>query len=371
MRIAIDARELEGRPTGVGRYLKEVLRAWSTGTEATEHQFVLYTTGDVDTTAYSGLTIEVRSAPGRGVWWEQLTLPRLLRRDKPDVLLAPGYTAPLLTGVPTVVVVHDVSFAAHPEWFSWREGARRRTITRLAATRAARVVTDSWFSQAEIVSHLGVPSANIAVIPIGVSRIAESRSFTHVAQASDDASRHDTVLYVGSIFNRRHVPVLIDAVALLVAQGRDIRLDIIGDNRTEPRVDLDAYARASAVPDRVRVRAYVSDDDLATSYRAAGAFAFLSEYEGFGLTPLEALSAGVPSVVLEHPTAREVYRDAAVFVARPDPALVASALAAALYDRAERARVLNAAPELLAHYSWPRTAARLLAVVASAARSRG
>ena len=53
----------------------------------------------------------------------------------------------------------------------------------------------------------------------------------------------------------------------------------------------------------------------ATLYARASVFAFLSEYEGFGLTPLEALAAGVPPVVLDTPVAREVYGPAARYVA--------------------------------------------------------
>lgn len=367
MRIAIDGRELEGRPTGVGRYLKEVLRAWSANPDTGDHEITLYTTGTIDTTAYSGLRLTSTVVPGRGVWWEQVTLPRVLARDRPDVLLAPGYTAPLLTSVPTVLVVHDVSFAAHPEWFSWREGARRRTITRLAASRAALVVTDSWFSKTEIEAHLGVSGSRVAVIPIGVSRVDMG---TAPALAPAVQTSFDTVLYVGSIFNRRHVPVLIDAVALLAARGRALRLDIIGDNRTSPPIDLDGHARSLAMADRVRVRSYVSDEELAASYHAAGVFAFLSEYEGFGLTPLEALSAGVPSVVLDHPTAREVYGTAALFVPRPDAGLVADAIETALFNHGERARILAAAPDLLARYSWTRTADHLLAALALAAQRR-
>ena len=59
---------------------------------------------------------------------------------------------------------------------------------------------------------------------------------------------------------------------------------------------------------------YVSDEMLASLYRRARVFVFLSEYEGFGLTPLEALAAGVPVVLLDTPVAREVCGDAAVFV---------------------------------------------------------
>jgi alpha-1,3-rhamnosyl/mannosyltransferase len=89
---------------------------------------------------------------------------------------------------------------------------------------------------------------------------------------------------------------------------------------------------------------------------------FLSEYEGFGLTPLEALAAGVPIVVLDTAVAREVYGDAAIYVARPDPVLVADALTRAVADP-DRGRVLTAAESTLSRYSWTRCAERTLAVL--------
>jgi glycosyltransferase involved in cell wall biosynthesis len=67
-------------------------------------------------------------------------------------------------------------------------------------------------------------------------------------------------------------------------------------------------------------------------YGRASVFAFLSEYEGFGLTPLDALAAGIPIVVLDTEVAREIYGPAAVYVRAPEPPLVEAALDAALFD---------------------------------------
>ncbi len=101
----------------------------------------------------------------------------------------PAYTCPLWCSVPIVLVIHDVSFAAHPEWFSWREGLRRRTLTRLGARRASRVITESDFSKREITRLLGIAPSNIDVIYLGASTLHQS-----TAAAS---ARHPLVLYVG------------------------------------------------------------------------------------------------------------------------------------------------------------------------------
>src|SRR5690606_15232135 len=127
---------------------------------------------------------------------------------------------------------------------------------------------------------------------------------------------------------------------------------VVGDNRTTPPVDLDALVRAHGLDGRVDIRAYVGDEELAALYARATAFAFLSTYEGFGFTPLEALAAGVPIVVLETDVAREIYGPAAIYVARPDPGLIAAALRRTLdHDRGCQ-EALAAAPAVLARYSW-------------------
>ena len=339
MRIAVDARELHGTPTGVGRYLAEILGAWRRLPEAAAHQIILCAPdGDAGGTA-----------------WEQLTLPRLIRRTGADVFFAPAYTGPLRPPVPMVLTIHDVSFAAHPEWFSPREGFRRRLVTRLAAQRAAHVVTVSQFSKDEIVRHLRIPAAKVEVIYSGLRRLA--------SDAGTAERRSETILFVGSVFNRRHVPALMDGFARLAARRPGVTLQIVGDNRTTPRIDLAAVAGATGVANRIHLRSYVGDDELARLYQEAGAFAFLSDYEGFGFTPLEALAAGVPPVVLDTPVAREIYDHAAIFVARPEAALVEAALERALFETAERRRVMEAAPAVLARYSWDESARRTLAAL--------
>lgn len=347
MRIAIDARELAGKPTGVGTFLREILAAWQRSGDAARHDLIMC------------------APPGgqAGTRWEQAELPGLVRDARADVLLAPGYTAPLRCPVPTVPVIHDVSFAAHPEWFSWQEGARRRTITRLAAARAARIVTVSEFSKREIASYLGVDPARIRVVYHGLSTLATAAG----APGQPPGQRSEHVLYVGSIFNRRHIPELIDAFSRLAGVHPDARLDIVGDNRTSPRLDLEAQAARSGAGSRIRLHAYVSDQDLAQLYARAGVLVFLSDYEGFGLTPLEALGAGVPIVVLDTAVSREVYGDAAIYASSPDPAVVATAVTRALYDEEARGQALAAAARLLPRYSWDRSARRLLDVLTEAA----
>ncbi len=354
MRVAIDARELQDHPTGVGRYLTALLTHWRDVPAARECEFLLCSHAPVHLPDLTGLRVATRMAGHvGGTRWEQLTLPGLLRAARADVLFAPAYTAPLLTSVPVVLAIHDVSFAAHPEWFSWREGLRRRTLARLSARRARRVLTISEFSRAEIVRHLGTDPAKILVTPLGPGRGPGATDAALPPRGTDE----DLLLYVGSVFERRHVPELVEAFARLAARRPRARLAIVGDNRTRPVVDLDAVARRCGVADRVSRLDFVDDATLATLYHDARGFVFLSAYEGFGLTPLEALTAGVPVLLLDTPVAREVCGDAAAYVGSTDPGVIADALERLLYDDAERGRLADARPAVLDRYSWSRCAA--------------
>jgi glycosyltransferase involved in cell wall biosynthesis len=358
--VAVDARELAGRATGVGRYLSELLARWNASPDARRHDWRLYAHQPVTVPPQFSSSVTILAGNG-GTRWEQWTLSRALARRTHDVLFAPGYTGPLTAPCPTVLTIHDVSFAAHPEWFSWREGLRRRTITAWSARRARTVVTDSNYSRDEIVRHIGIPPARIAVVPLGVSA---------TAPAGVEVAREPLVLYVGSVFRRRHVDKLIAAFTEVVAPSvANSRLEIVGDNRLYPPGDLTDVLRHSPphLAGRVTVRSYVDEKTLRDLYGRASVFAFLSEYEGFGLTPLEALAAGVPSVVLDTPVAREVYGGAAEYVSDLSAPAVGQALIQLLTQPDARRRIIERGAAVLARYSWDRAADATLRVLEDAA----
>jgi glycosyltransferase involved in cell wall biosynthesis len=353
-RIGIDARELLGAKTGVGRYLGELLRRWLAFPDAGTRRFVLYTP-EALTLPFPPALVEQRiGGRGSGTWWEQTWLRRAVRADRPDVFFAPAYTAPLRPGVPLAVTIHDLSFFAHPEWFRPREGLRRRWLTRAAAGAASVVLTDSEFSRAEIESHLGVDRRRLRVIPLGAPDAA--------IDAGNDRPRTPTVLFVGSLFNRRRLPDLITAFARATPDLPAARLVIVGEDRTFPRQDLAAVAAREGVGGRTEFRRYASDMDVRELYASAAAFAFLSEYEGFGLPPLEALSAGVPIVLLDTSIAREVFGPSATYVPRGDIAAAAAALRTLLTSPDGR-EPLRYRADVLARYSWDRAARATLEAI--------
>jgi glycosyltransferase involved in cell wall biosynthesis len=360
MRVGIDARELAGHPTGVGRYLGALVREWAGDPAAQRHDFVLYTPEPLDV-RFDARRFASRVIQGfPGTLWEQFQLPRVARTDHLDVFFAPAYTAPLSLTVPTVVTIHDLSYEAHPEWFRLREGARRRLLTRQSARRAAAVIAVSEFSKREVIDRLGLPEHRVSVIRSGIDAPAVP------ANAGPAAPR---LLYVGSIFNRRHVPELVRAFARVARDHPEASLDIVGSNRTHPHENIVSLVESAGLNGRVRLQQYAQESVLRELYAGARAFVFLSEYEGFGFTPLEALAVGLPPVVGDTPVAREIYGDAALFVRWDDVRAIAKAIELALYDEPTRRRILEAAPAALQPFSWPRAARETLDVIERAGKT--
>jgi glycosyltransferase involved in cell wall biosynthesis len=364
MRIGIDARELCGHATGVGRYLSGLLRQWAD--DARGHQIALYAhrpLADLPSAPY----VSSRVIPGSGgTWWEQMDVPRAVRGDALDVWFAPGYTAPLRLAAPFVVAIHDLSFVAHPEWFRFREGARRRWLTSRAASQATAVVTISQFSKRELMDRLDIAEAKIHVIAPGTGAGGLGLGASCPSDGKPLAPSPKT-LFVGSIFNRRHVPDLIRAFAPIARAHADASLDIVGDDRSYPREDLQAVIDGEQIGSQVTWHRWVTDDQLHDLYRQARAFAFLSEYEGLGLTPLEALARGVPPLLLDTPVARESCGSAALYAGLGDRRGTTAALERLLFDDTTRMRLLASAPHELAKFDWRRAAGATLDVLERAA----
>jgi glycosyltransferase involved in cell wall biosynthesis len=220
------------------------------------------------------------------------------------------------------------------------------------------VVTASAFSAREIGRYLGIPASRIVVVPAGITRpdheIAEPKA--------------PVVLFVGSLFNRRRVPEMIRGFALTAARVPSARLVLVGDNRTRPVIDPIALASDLDIADRVEWTRYVPDAELARLYQTASVFTFLSDYEGFAMTPMEAMAHGAVPILLDTEVAREVYADAARFVTAA-PEDIARAMVTLLTDPPARAALLDAGRARLAQFSWPRAAAAVRGVIERAAKA--
>jgi glycosyltransferase involved in cell wall biosynthesis len=352
--VGIDGRELQGQPTGTGRYLRNLLRRW----RETGDALVVYFSGEPPPEAVLEHPAIARRVVGdgraRGLVWQQRLLPTAARVDRLDVFFSPAYSCPLRLPTPRVTAVHDLSFFSLPQDFTAGDGLRRRLLTELSVAASQAVLACSDFTRRELVERFPAAASRVSHIPLGPDDDLPA------APPRDEARRRlglsgPLVITVGAILNRRCLPELLRAVGRLAPRHPGLVLDVIGDNRTHPRLALPALVESLGLGERVRLSGFVDERGLADRYAAADAAVFLSEYEGFGLPALEAASRGVPLVVSRSPSLGEIFEDAALLVAPHDESAVARALDRVLGEPATRRRLVSTGRELAARYSWERT----------------
>jgi glycosyltransferase involved in cell wall biosynthesis len=260
------------------------------------------------------------------------TLPRALRTLR-AALCHTQHALPVRSPCPSVVTVHDVSFAREPDTMGWKDRAVFRGVVPHAVKRAARVLTVSERTKRDLIELYDVSPERIVVTPNGVDS-----AFTPGPGA------HDYVLSVGAIQARKNQVAALDAA---VAVG--LPLVVVGPEK-------DAVLAAELRRRGARLEGYVDTTGLVELYRGAACLVQSSRYEGFGLTVLEAMASGTPVVAVADPALREVAGEAAVFADSGD---LASGIRTAL---AERDRLVAAGLERARAFSWRVTAERTLAV---------
>jgi glycosyltransferase involved in cell wall biosynthesis len=153
-------------------------------------------------------------------------------------------------------------------------------------------------------------------------RVANAERIRDVCQKYGVGPRF--VLNVGGLDQRKNLSMLVGAFAAVFHElgDRDLRLFIAGDPRrlgtSSLFPDWRSLAATFGVADSV-ICTPVDEEDLPVLYSAATCFAFSSLYEGFGLTPLEALACGAPVVCSDRTSLPEVVGSAGILVDPEDP----------------------------------------------------
>ncbi len=263
------------------------------------------------------------------------TLPRLLRRVGAD-LVHTQYAVPLRCPCPAVVTVHDVSFARDAALMSRKDRIVFRRVVPRAVRAAARVLTVSERTKADLLELYGIPPERIVVTPNGVDP-----AFRRVGNGLLPGSY---VLSVGAIQARKN-----QLAALEAADAVGLPLVVVGPTKDASLAD--ELRRRGA-----RLEGYVDTEKLAELYRGAACLVQSSRHEGFGLPVVEAMASGTPVVAVPDAALREVAGDAAIFVEESD---LADGIRRAL---AERDRLSAAGVERARAFTWRATAETTLAV---------
>ncbi|MDG2307466.1 MAG: glycosyltransferase family 1 protein [Candidatus Binatia bacterium] len=356
VRVAVGA--VAGVTGGPATYVIELVRALRALEDAQLQVTVLTDSPD----AFADIDVETVDlplpSPWAQPWWDNVAVPRALRRGGFDVYHGTKHALPLLgapTGVGQVVTIHDLAVYAEPDTFSWAQRMQLYVHIRHCSGVADRVICVSEHAANDVVTRLGIPREKITVIPHGIGSIF--RPIDDPVRREEVRRKHGVeagaflFAYVGTSQPRKRIDVAIEAVGRLVEEGVPATLVIAGRRRPgyEP-------AWLESPPPFVRVLGEIPSEDLVDLLGAADVMVSPSSYEGFGLTFAEAMACGTPVVGVAVTSVPEVVGDGGVLVDAPDVAQVADALRRLVNDTEFRATKAFAARERAASLSWERAA---------------
>jgi glycosyltransferase involved in cell wall biosynthesis len=277
----------------------------------------------------------------------------LARRAQFDVLYFFDTTGPVLRpSRPFVATAHDATVAYG---FNRIRGGYKLRLYPWALKRARAVVAVSAFAKEEVVRHFGAEPGRIHVIHSGPGLAATGGAVT---PAEEDSP---FLLYVGNLAANKNLPFLVRAYGASTAGARLVLAGRPGEGFAE----LEAALAESPRRGEIELRTEVSDAQVEGLYRAAAALVLPSSYEGFGFTPLEAMSRGCPVVASDIPAVREVSGEGALLVPLDEQAWTA-ALERVAGDEALRGELRRRGAATVGRYSWDETAravCRLLGAV--------
>lgn len=356
MRIGIDVSPLYMNVSGISNYVSNLLRGLAVVGD--EHTFILYTNRPVDIEPQLPDNFSVRLVRlpfPRFQAWFQLGLPLRFHRDGVDIFLGPFHRLPLLSSIPSVLTIHDLSGLVLKDYHLRSVIARNRLIP-LFVRKTHRIIADSHFTKDELVRLFPRTENIVDVVPLapapGLSCEQNKVLLEDVRQSLGLPDSY--ILFLGTLEPRKNLPRLLEAYASIAHR---IPQDLVLAGRmgwmSGPLLEI---LEREDIRERVHLTGYVDEAQLPALLTMADLMAYPALYEGFGLPVVEAMACNTPVLTSSVSSLPEAAGGAALLADPSSVEDIAEKLLELANDPELRAMLAEKGLVRVSKLSWERTA---------------
>ena len=384
LKIGIECESIEGKNPqwGVARMIMRLLEEISRRPELEKsHKFILYFKDNIPNFPFLSLPIfKKRITPVPffrcrlfPIYYFAL-LPMRLWFDRPNIMFWPNYMLPIIAcGRSVVMLTEDAYYEYRYGVLPFRYKLSYGIFTNWAAKFATKILAISETSKKEVAKVYKINPDKIFVNYLGIDLSYNDPGLMTNA-LNIRPSTFDYVLFVGQMFPRRHARETILAFEKLAADHSnilqnvgmiDLKLILIGpDKYPESTINsLVAQVNKRLGREAIVHKDYVEDSELVELYADAKALIYVSDREAFGLPPMEALSFGVPPIVMDNELGHELFGEYAFYSKSGSVDDIAETIKEAMSNEPRALSIRINGPEFVKKYNWKSFADRFLKTV--------
>ncbi len=243
----------------------------------------------------------VLSGKIKKVWYRNYLLREKINISNADCVIFPDYYMPAGIKKKSAIVIHDLSFISHPQFYSRKFAAYYNFQIKRTLKQNPVIVTVSEYSKNNIVNYLNVRAKDVLLVQ-GYSK-PDLRIYNETIKLSDD---RPYLLYVGHIEPRKNLNFMVEGFLKWKERaGSDLKLKIIGELWIGTPSTKALFRNYAAHPD-IEFKGYVTEEELQASYGNAAGFIHTSFEEGFGFPVLEAMNYNLPLLCSENIATAEI-----------------------------------------------------------------
>jgi glycosyltransferase involved in cell wall biosynthesis len=285
------------------------------------------------------------------------------------IYLFPNFTRWPLLFSKSIIFIHDLAFMVYPE--TLRPGVLGALTRNLKnwSKRCTKIVAVSENTKRDIVKYFNVAPGKISIVHNGVN----ANDYYQRGPKEIEAVRKkyglpkDYILFLSNLEPKKNLTTLLKAYRMLpkqLSQKHPIVL-VGGESWGSEGVVSEIKEMVKSGYKIVRPKHYVVDEDLPAVYSAASLLVHPALYEGFALSPLQAISVGIPAVVANNSSMKELFAGSAVLFETLDADGLRDAIEKVLTNKKLRQGLIVKGKERAKELSWHKSADDLLNIIKS------